>query len=410
MAVRKPSGAELALQIASPNPLLSYEGRCIRLRGGSECLACQDACPRDLPLRTQGALLGEEETAECLRCGACVSVCPSHAFALPERQYSRWIREIDALAADSERPTSMTAACAPASSADSQLQVACLRSWDVSLVLNAWARGIDDVRLVTADCASCPAGGELDAFAWVPPLARLGELLEPVRTLSLIGTAPETEAAADPASLSRTYDRRAFFDSLRHRAADALIATTKLGETASAVEGEGGAGEPSVSRYVAVAAWRTLAPDPATGDPLADEDVALLARTPGALCTVAPGASLTADCTFCGDCVRFCPVGAMRIRMKDEELRLSVDLGRCVGCGLCEELCRFDALEMRSRGSSALLRSSRLLLARAPSRTCTKCHKVYAGTQVATADGGADRGPSLCPTCTRAESRFASWY
>ncbi|MCF2137910.1 MAG: NADH-quinone oxidoreductase subunit I [Candidatus Thorarchaeota archaeon] len=54
------------------------------------------------------------------------------------------------------------------------------------------------------------------------------------------------------------------------------------------------------------------------------------------------------NCTACGQCVRACPVVAIRIdksdRKYEKDAALYFDYSRCIFCGLCVEACRFDAL------------------------------------------------------------------
>ncbi len=54
------------------------------------------------------------------------------------------------------------------------------------------------------------------------------------------------------------------------------------------------------------------------------------------------------NCTACAQCVRVCPVIAIRIdkedKMYEKDAALYFDYTRCIFCGLCVQSCRFDAL------------------------------------------------------------------
>lgn len=54
------------------------------------------------------------------------------------------------------------------------------------------------------------------------------------------------------------------------------------------------------------------------------------------------------NCTACSQCVRACPVVAIRIDKEDKvyekDAALYFDYTRCIFCGLCVQACRFDAL------------------------------------------------------------------
>ena len=64
-------------------------------------------------------------------------------------------------------------------------------------------------------------------------------------------------------------------------------------------------------------------------------------------------------CTGCMVCVRYCPTQCMTAVMKDNPLReegksprrkivdsFEINLGRCILCGICVDVCNFDAIEM----------------------------------------------------------------
>jgi NADH-quinone oxidoreductase subunit I len=64
-------------------------------------------------------------------------------------------------------------------------------------------------------------------------------------------------------------------------------------------------------------------------------------------------------CTGCMVCVRYCPTECMTAVMKDNPLHadgkstrrkivdsFEINLGRCILCGICVDVCNFDAIEM----------------------------------------------------------------
>ena len=64
-------------------------------------------------------------------------------------------------------------------------------------------------------------------------------------------------------------------------------------------------------------------------------------------------------CTGCMVCVRYCPTLCMTAVMKDNPLHaegnsprrkivdsFEINLGRCIVCGICVDVCNFDAIEM----------------------------------------------------------------
>jgi NADH-quinone oxidoreductase subunit I len=64
-------------------------------------------------------------------------------------------------------------------------------------------------------------------------------------------------------------------------------------------------------------------------------------------------------CTGCMVCVRYCPTSCISAGMKDNPLHadgqstrrkivdnFEINLGRCILCGICVDVCNFDAIEM----------------------------------------------------------------
>ena len=64
-------------------------------------------------------------------------------------------------------------------------------------------------------------------------------------------------------------------------------------------------------------------------------------------------------CTSCMVCIRECPTQCMSATMKDNPLHtegkskrrkivdeFEINLGRCIVCGICVDVCNFDAIEM----------------------------------------------------------------
>jgi electron transport complex protein RnfB len=51
-------------------------------------------------------------------------------------------------------------------------------------------------------------------------------------------------------------------------------------------------------------------------------------------------------CNSCGDCVKFCPTGAIKVREGEKAV---VDLDACIGCGACANICGEDAVTVTRR-------------------------------------------------------------
>ncbi len=55
---------------------------------------------------------------------------------------------------------------------------------------------------------------------------------------------------------------------------------------------------------------------------------------------------VSARCIACGQCVKFCPEGAIEIKQIEGKNRAEVNLKYCKGCRLCEETCPVEAIKM----------------------------------------------------------------
>lgn len=386
-----------ALSVAAGERLKITEGRCIALRGRADCRECRTACALLLPFRTPEAILEQRDLEECVACGACSAQCPTQALELGDRRYLQWMRAI----AELPPARSATVACSLRADEGAAMQVTCLRGWDPSLVLALWARGFDEVVMLTGECAECVAGSGTVRLEWVEHLAEIGAALPQPRGVGLSAQAASPALSYGEIAGS---DRRAFFATIRDRTVEA-VASSRAAENLEVPPGEQGAGTESARRHVAVTALLRLLSDGESGD-----DVPSLSEAaPGSLCTLGPAAGPQA-CEYCGDCVRFCPVGALRLREKEGEARLSLDARRCVGCGLCVALCKHDALSMRDRGARTFTRTSRVMIHRGTLAVCEKCGSRFGVSSGHIGAQTAAERPALCAVCRKSAERFPGFY
>jgi uncharacterized Fe-S center protein len=59
-------------------------------------------------------------------------------------------------------------------------------------------------------------------------------------------------------------------------------------------------------------------------------------------------------CTRCGECYRYCPVGAIWL----DEIQAHIDQDKCIGCAECVAVCRFEAVEYDWKQESKILQKS----------------------------------------------------
>ncbi|HEX3020575.1 MAG TPA: 4Fe-4S binding protein [Chitinispirillaceae bacterium] len=53
----------------------------------------------------------------------------------------------------------------------------------------------------------------------------------------------------------------------------------------------------------------------------------------------------TSLCTQCGECIKSCPVQAIKVLKRDGKLIHEIDPSLCTQCGICIETCEYDAIK-----------------------------------------------------------------
>jgi len=66
-------------------------------------------------------------------------------------------------------------------------------------------------------------------------------------------------------------------------------------------------------------------------------------RCPAGVCKELITYSINENCTGCQACARACPVGAVKGRKKEQH---SIDAEMCIKCGLCRNVCKFEAVDV----------------------------------------------------------------
>lgn len=399
-------GRDIIRAVVERPPMRLAPGRCIRLRGGAPCESCASACSLGLPFAAQGEILGAENAARCTGCGACAAACPTGAIELPEATLSGWLRRLETAAHALSMGEELSISCG-SSPAAGHVAVSCIRGLDASLLLWTLAVGSPEVSLLIGDCRSCESGGEAAADSVNEVASRATGFATALR-LGAIHVTQRHRDGLEARIGQAGFDRREFFSSLRDEGRSligTILRETLPGQDPVASD-ELDAGDPSPRRLIAVdtveqaSARAGLDPRSAT---------ALPAEGPGALSHRVPRTG-TLGCSACGECAVFCPTGALRVRVVDNEWRLSVSSRRCVGCGLCERLCRASAIALEDGGLAGLIRPKRVVLYRGEIRTCSRCSAIFAGPDTRPS---AINAPSpaatevLCPECRHRDGLFA---
>jgi len=67
-------------------------------------------------------------------------------------------------------------------------------------------------------------------------------------------------------------------------------------------------------------------------------------KCPAGVCTKLITYSITDSCNGCALCAKYCPTGAISGERKE---LYSIDPDLCIKCGICEENCKFSAIEVK---------------------------------------------------------------
>ncbi len=279
--------------------------RCVHgLLGDAGCRACIEACPEDAWLLTDDALALRSD--RCDGCGLCVPACPEGALVLsfPLRICSEAGRSF------------LLAACERALPRGGETVLPCLHVIGLRQLTALYRQGVRQLRVLSADCDSCPrgTGGRLQE--------RLHALSRALESLGLEGIGLEhcslqafrrlqDAVAASPSGVA--VSRRAFLQRLGRGGAASAEALSMQGLEE---EREGPPGEllpdrPGVTRWP----WQ----------PRLD-----------------PG-----RCNGCDACIRLCPHRA--ITLQDDAqgaIHYLLEPRRCTGCGLCRDVCDQDAIRL----------------------------------------------------------------
>lgn len=108
---------------------------------------------------------------------------------------------------------------------------------------------------------------------------------------------------------------------------------------------------------------------------------------------------LASGCTACEACFRVCPTGAIQVNESSEEWALTFDVDRCVGCGVCLEVCQPRVLHASEAFDAAPKRPPATLYTLSKQR-CERCDRFFVSPEP----------KETCPVCAQDEDCFAEIF
>jgi energy-converting hydrogenase A subunit P len=343
-----------------------HRTRCVRYRYRySECRRCLDACAHEaIALADDGLAL---DAAKCANCALCTTACRTAAL-VPAN-----LPRVDLLKQAIKSPR-FNFSCAP-SGASADATVPCLGAIDAAMLAYLGKRGIEVELRGTLHCPACEHGVRGAEMLVANAAAR--DTLEDACTGEAWGALIVAETAdATPANDFRA-GRRQLFRRLLGKGVD---------ETVKAID------PPPLELPVADKAIR---PGPWLVPEMRELLQIVCRRAEQEAWTLPPQAALPVatmrlarGCTNCEACIRACPTGALQVRETDDDWRFLFFADRCVGCGLCAEVCQprvvryaetvdatpnVEPVALNILAKQRCQRCDRFFVSPAPADTCTVC-------------------------------------
>lgn len=348
--------------------------RCVRFRFRySACRRCADACPHAaIAPDAAGIVL---DAAKCRNCALCAAACPTAALVPGNLPRIELLKQAITL-----KEKRHAFACAPSGLAAPAV-VPCLGALDAAMLAYLGKRGIEVKLSGAAHCERCEHGTQGAAA-----LARHVEARDRLEQ----ACAGETWAALDvaddaaaPAARDFRAGRRGLFRRLLGRgvaeAEKAICAPMDV---------------PAIDRAVRPGPWHV----PEMRELLAI--VCLRAgdagcRLPANAALAVAGMRLDGGCTHCEACIRVCPTGALQIRESERDWTFMFFVDRCVGCGVCAEVCQPRVLRADAEVDATPGRIGVALDVLAKQR-CSRCDRFFVSPEPL----------ETCPVCRDDEDAF----
>lgn len=347
---------EKIIEIAASrmNPIDLNHQRCSRVCSPlGTCNKCIECCP------VEGITIEDrkiELNYNCIQCGLCASVCPTGAISIQEPtelNLYKYMEESGKLA-----NTVILTCKHNGNSSKNNLIVPCLGSLTLEFLL-----AIDtlpcNVNIVfsKSKCKECNVKDGINHY-----LNNIKNMERIEKVLNLVGGAIKNTEKVPKLKIRKAptkeidYERREFLLSIFELGKKLPNASIKyiLGINGKNESEDIITPNPTVKRYpILVKAFSKIEDEELLNLEIIDYQKPLLA----------------AECSFCGACMKLCPMGALKIIEYKGKISLILFRDTCSGCGLCVDVCYDNALKLKPKRIRDFLSAQPSIIATGVSET-----------------------------------------
>ena len=320
------------------------------------CSQCHDICPEKAFVFRNNKLQLQQN--HCTGCGACIGGCPSEALTLATFDENQF-------ALDFSHGKETVISC--------EKNGACLGAFDAEHYATMLIGRQSAIQCDLSGCRECELNGENRVLPLIRH--RIDEANRFVASLGLEGTIEPLFQKPD------TNPRRDFFKRLAKVAVATSVPkpeTTHINPTTTPVP---------LKRTILKNALKTVA-----------ESIAeVTLETPFDF--LGNQAIDKERCTHCGDCVSFCPTGALFADDSGEKIYFQT--GKCITCDICHQICKPDAITNDPRIEAVSLAFDKAkLLVHHTIAVCDQCKCAFVQKEAET----------TCPQCRTFNDDFADMF
>ncbi len=373
--------AELDFEPVKLNPEF-----CTRFRSSrSQCQRCQDNCPQEAIDLEKLKI----NYAACINCGQCYNSCPNGAFKTNFASNAKLIAEAKKIKDNGFKSLNLACKRAKLSFKERRktLQLNCLARLSETLLLYSLGQGFSYVKLKTGDCKRCSLQAENLISAVINNLEVISSLFG-IEKRVYLNSVPEKdlsdsnlldrlnfnqlEVESNDFKQEQSFSRRKVLDVLKNQIKK---------EFSNSANKQAGEQMDKTSKKISVERefiFNLIKCYNINKEAIKDIDLEKQ--------DLFWQAKVNDSCSFCGSCVKLCPLGAIDLVEGADEKELHFMPALCSGCQLCVNSCSSKAIKVETlKQAEDLLPLAKQKIKLARLSSCSNC-----GTEFFTADKSDD--------------------